>query len=143
MARYRPGQGESDFLATGLDQLMGVAVAPDGAVVVAEYGTGRLLSIEAGAVGELATGLDQPMGVALAPDGTVYVAEAGAGRVVRIAGGAARRSSTGWIGRKGLRSTTDNCSSLIRGPRHWSPPTCRAARARRSPAPCRWGRRLA
>ncbi|PZQ36265.1 MAG: gluconolaconase, partial [Phenylobacterium zucineum] len=87
VARYRPGQGESDFLATGLDQLMGVAVAPGGAVVVAEYGTGRLLSIENGAVGELATDLDKAMGVALAPDGTAYVAEAGAGRVLRIAGG--------------------------------------------------------
>ena len=87
VARYRPGQGESDFLATGLDQLMGVAVAPGGAVVVAEYGTGRLLSIENGAVSELATGLDKPMGVALAPDGTAYVAEAGVGRVLRIAGG--------------------------------------------------------
>lgn len=87
VARYRPGQGESDFLATGYDQLMGVDVAPGGAVVFAEYGTGRLLSAEGGAVAELASGLDRPMGVAVADDGACYVAEAGGARVVKIAGG--------------------------------------------------------
>jgi len=89
VARYRPAAGESDFLATGYDQIMGVAVAPGGAVVFAEYGTGRIVSAENGDVVELAIGLDKPMGVAIADNGTVYVAEAGAGRIVKLAGGKA------------------------------------------------------
>lgn len=89
VARYRPALGEGEFLGHGYDQLMGVDVAPGGAVVFAEYGTGRVLSVENGADTELASGLDKPMGVAVASDGTVYVAEAGAGRVVRLTGGRA------------------------------------------------------
>ena len=87
VARYRPWAGESDVLASGCDQLMGVAVAPGGAVVVAEYGIGRLLAIDGGEVRTLAEGLDRPMGVAVGDDGTIYVAEAGAGRVLAVAGG--------------------------------------------------------
>ncbi|MBB5686781.1 SMP-30/gluconolactonase/LRE family protein [Sphingobium boeckii] len=87
VARYRPAEATSEFLANGYDQLMGVAVAPGGAIVFAEYGAGRVLSADKGAVEELANGLDKPMGVAVASDGTVYVAEAGAGRVVKLAGG--------------------------------------------------------
>lgn len=89
VARYRPALGESDFLGHGYDQLMGVAVAPGGAVVFAEYGTGRVLSLENDDASELASGLDKPMGVAIAEDGTVFVAEAGAGRVVKLSGGRA------------------------------------------------------
>ncbi len=87
IARYRPGPSESEFLVNGLDRLMGLAVAPGGAVVVAEYGTGRVLSVAGGEVTELATGLDLPTGVAIGSDGTVYVAEFGAGRVVSLSGG--------------------------------------------------------
>ncbi|HEX7819663.1 MAG TPA: SMP-30/gluconolactonase/LRE family protein [Sphingobium sp.] len=87
VARYRPAAGESEFLVNGLDRLMGVDIAPGGGVVVAEYGTGRILALENGGTSELATGLDKPMGVAVAPDGTVYVAETGAARVVKLVGG--------------------------------------------------------
>lgn len=89
VARYRPAAGESEFLANGHDQLMGVAVAQGGAVVFAEYGTGRVLSAEGGEVSELASGMDKPMGVAIDAGGAVYVAEAGAGRIVKLAGGKA------------------------------------------------------
>ena len=40
--------GESDVLADGFDQLYGVAIAPDGTVVAAELGTGRVMSIRPG-----------------------------------------------------------------------------------------------
>jgi sugar lactone lactonase YvrE len=40
VARYRPAKGESEILAQGFEQLYGVAVAPGGAVVFAELGTG-------------------------------------------------------------------------------------------------------
>jgi len=86
VAIYRPEANESHVLADGLDQLYGVAVAPGGALVVAELGAGRVLSIESGKVEVLATGLREPMGVAIHPEGGCLVSEAGAGRVVAITG---------------------------------------------------------
>ena len=62
---------------------MGIAANEDGAVVFAEYGTGRVHVAQGGEVRMIAEGLDRPMGVAV--DGhTAYVAEAGAGRVVSL-----------------------------------------------------------
>jgi sugar lactone lactonase YvrE len=86
VSRYRPAQNESEVLAQGLDQLYGVAVGPNGALVVAELGAGRVLSVRAGDVEALATGLDKPLGVAIGPDNTVYVSESGGGRVVKLSG---------------------------------------------------------
>jgi sugar lactone lactonase YvrE len=89
VARYRPERGESEVLAQGLDQLYGIAPAPGGAVIVAELGTGRVLSIRGGEVTPLASGLRDPVGVALTADGEVLVAEAAGGRVARLVGGRA------------------------------------------------------
>ncbi|HMP55697.1 MAG TPA: gluconolaconase, partial [Novosphingobium sp.] len=79
VARWRPAEQAHDVLASGRDRLMGVCTS-GAAGGFAEFGTGKLLAVEGGAVSELASGLDQPMGVAAA-DGAVFVAEAGAGRV--------------------------------------------------------------
>jgi sugar lactone lactonase YvrE len=87
VARFWPEREESEVLASGFDQLFGVAIAPGGAVVFAEMTTGRLLSVEGGNVATLATGLDKPKGVAIASDGAIYVSESGGGRVVKIVGG--------------------------------------------------------
>ncbi len=87
VARYRPHSNESQVLAEGFDQLYGVAVAPGGAIVAAELGAGRVLSIRPGSPNQievLASGLSDPVGVAMAPDGSSLVAEAAAGRVVKI-----------------------------------------------------------
>ncbi|HUO36967.1 MAG TPA: SMP-30/gluconolactonase/LRE family protein [Mycobacterium sp.] len=86
VSRYRPARGENEVLADGFDQLYGVAIASDGAVVTAELGTGRVLSIRSGEVEVLATGRHEPVGVAIGPDGAALVAEAGAGRVVALRG---------------------------------------------------------
>ncbi|ETW24142.1 gluconolaconase [Mycobacterium gastri 'Wayne'] len=86
VARYRPGDRESDVVASGFDQLYGVTVAPSGAVVVAELGTGRVLSIGNDRVDVVASGLSEPVGVAITADGTCLVSEAGAGRVLGIGG---------------------------------------------------------
>jgi sugar lactone lactonase YvrE len=86
VSRYRPASRETEVLADGLDQLYGVAMAADGAVVAAELGTGRVLSIRAGRTDVIASGLHDPIGVAIAPDGACLVSEAGAGRVVRLTG---------------------------------------------------------
>ena len=84
VARYRPADGETDFLATDFDQLYGVDVDGDGTVVFAELGTGRLLALRSDAVETLASGLREPVGVAIGPDGAPLVAESEAGRVVRV-----------------------------------------------------------
>jgi sugar lactone lactonase YvrE len=86
VSRYRPANSESEVLADGFDQLYGVAMAADGSAVVAELGTGRVLSIRAGQVDVIASGLRDPVGVAIAPDGSCLVSEAAAGRVVKLSG---------------------------------------------------------
>ncbi|BBZ72858.1 SMP-30/gluconolactonase/LRE family protein [Mycobacterium paraseoulense] len=83
VSRYRPETSESHVLADGFDQLYGVAVVPGG-VVVAELGTGRVLSLQSGGVEVLARDLCEPVGVAIDADGACLVAEAGAGRVIRV-----------------------------------------------------------
>lgn len=85
VSRYRPAASESEVLADGFDQLYGVALAGDTAVV-AELGTGRVLSVRPGHVEVLASGLRDPIGVAIAPDGACLVSEAEAGRVVKLTG---------------------------------------------------------
>jgi sugar lactone lactonase YvrE len=89
VARWRPASSEHEVLAGAtepLDQLYGVAVAPDGSVVAAELGTGRVVSVRNGEVATLASGLNQPMGVAFGADGTCLVSESGTGRVVSVTG---------------------------------------------------------
>ncbi|WP_280835016.1 SMP-30/gluconolactonase/LRE family protein [Mycolicibacterium frederiksbergense] len=87
VARYRPGapEGEvSEVLASGVDQPYGVALAPDGSVLVVEQGAGRLLSVRDGSITVLASGLDTPVGVTIGPDGSPLVSVAGG--VVRVSG---------------------------------------------------------
>jgi len=84
VSRYRPADSETDVLADGFDQLYGVAIGAAG-VVVAELGTGRVLSVRSGDVEVLASGLRDPVGIAVGADDAVFVAESAAGRVVRLA----------------------------------------------------------
>jgi sugar lactone lactonase YvrE len=86
VARYWPAQQKSATLATGFDQLYGVAIAPSGTVIAAEQGTGNVVSVHSGKAETLATGLRQPSGVAVAADGTALVSESAAGRVVKLTG---------------------------------------------------------
>jgi sugar lactone lactonase YvrE len=86
IARYRPGDGETDYLADGFDQLYGVAIGPGDTIVFAELGTGRVHSLRSGNVEVLASALQDPVGVAFDPNGSPLVSESGVGRVVRLAG---------------------------------------------------------
>ena len=90
VARWRPEQQAHDQLASGYDRLMGVDITAAGAIVFAEWATGRVLLLNGTSTTELARGLDGPMGVAASSDGGIYVAEAGGGRVVRLAEGKPR-----------------------------------------------------
>jgi sugar lactone lactonase YvrE len=83
---YRPEANTHELLASVLDEPYGVALAPNGALVVAERGAGRVVSIASGETHLLAGGLHEPMGVVIAWDGSCYATESGAGRVIKING---------------------------------------------------------
>ncbi len=87
VALYRPADMASDILADGFDQLYGVAIAADGAVIAADLGAGRVVSIRAGETEALASGLSQPIDVAITASGDRLVSESGAGRVVTLVRG--------------------------------------------------------
>ena len=87
LARYCPAQQKSKVLASGFDQLYGVAIVRDRAVIFAEQGAGRILSMEGGNVEVLATGLRQPSGVTVDDSSACFVSESAGGRVVKLTGG--------------------------------------------------------
>jgi len=89
VARWNPAAQSCEVLASGFEQLYGVAVGAGGSVVFAERGSGRVLSVRGGQVETLASGLRQPGGVAITADGDCLVAETAGGRVVKLSGGRA------------------------------------------------------
>lgn len=89
VARWNPAAQTSEVLASGFDQLYGVAVAGDGTVAFAERGTGRVLAVRGGNVETLASGLRLAGGVVITADGDCLVSDSGAGRVVKLSGGRA------------------------------------------------------
>jgi len=88
VALYQPEADKLEVLAEGLGQPYGVAVAPDGTFIVAEFGAGRVSSVRRNKVDVLAAGLRRPIGVAVAPSGECFVSEEGGGRIVKITGSA-------------------------------------------------------
>lgn len=84
IARYRPADGETHYLADGFDQLYGVAVGPGERIVFTELGTGRVHALASGSAEVLASDLRDPVGVAFDDDGRPLVAESGAGRVIAV-----------------------------------------------------------
>lgn len=102
VARYWPAKQAHEVLASGFEQLYGVAIAPGGAVLFADQGTGRLHALRDGNVERLADGLRLPSGVAVGPDGRCYVAESGAGRVVTLSGGRIETAVDGLLEPQGV-----------------------------------------
>jgi sugar lactone lactonase YvrE len=151
---YDPANRTTRVRAAGLGALAGVAVGPDGQVVVAEPGAGRVLSIDkSDTVTVLAEGLDHPVGVAVDGDGTCFVSDDRRGCVARLDGGEpvmvaedlgapqASRSRMATFSRS--RSSAGGCSESRPPPgRPWSKrKTSRWAYSRR-PAPSDTPRRL-
>ncbi|MBW8752935.1 MAG: gluconolaconase [Sphingomonadales bacterium] len=112
LARWTPGQ-EAETLAHGYELLMGVALSGS-AIVFADAGSGRVLSLENGAVSELAQ-LDKPYGVAVSGAGTVYVSQPDAGRVVKISGGRAEAVLDGLGWPEGLAIRGDKLYAIDTG----------------------------
>ncbi len=67
-----------------LDTPLSVAAGPDGTLVIAEAGSGRVRRVDPqGIVSTIADGLTVPAGVAVGNDGAVVIADTGGGRVLR------------------------------------------------------------
>ncbi|WP_327595281.1 hypothetical protein [Streptomyces chartreusis] len=82
---YDPRDGTTRERAGGLRRPLGITVAPDGSLVVAESGAGRVVAVgEDDSVGVLVDGLDRPADVAFDGEGRCYVSDEGAGAVLRI-----------------------------------------------------------
>jgi sugar lactone lactonase YvrE len=117
VARFAPG-GEAQYLATDLDQLMGLAVGANGDVIACEAGAGRVLSLAPQREPRvLARGLHRPTGLALAADGSCYVSEASTGRIVRIHDGVRSVVLEGLTEPHGLAISDDTLFVLDRGAR--------------------------
>jgi sugar lactone lactonase YvrE len=83
ISRWNPRGQQNEMLADGFDRLFGIAIARNGAIVFADAGTGKLLTLQSGNVEELASNLREPKGVAITADGVCLVAEEDAGRIVK------------------------------------------------------------
>ncbi|MFH8470308.1 hypothetical protein [Streptomyces sp. NPDC017991] len=88
---YDPVHRSTRVRARGLNEPTGIAVAPDGALVVAETGAGRVVRIDgtdgsdgSAAVTVLAAGLRHPVDVAFDAEGRCYVSDDRLGAVLRI-----------------------------------------------------------
>jgi glucose/arabinose dehydrogenase len=101
VARCRVGE-DAAVLATGLDQITGLAIGPGGAVIVAESGTGRLLELADANVCVLASGLGRPMGVVCESDGGIVTSDAQGGRILSISGAETRILAAGLQQPQGL-----------------------------------------
>lgn len=82
---YDPARKTTRTRATGLNRPLGITVGPDGSLVVAEAGAGRVVAVDASdAVTVLAEGFDQPVDVAFDAEGRCYVSDERRGAVLRI-----------------------------------------------------------
>ncbi|WDF37642.1 hypothetical protein PBV52_12920 [Streptomyces sp. T12] len=82
---YDPEAGTTRERAGGLRRPLGITVAPDGSLVVAESDAGRVVAVdEADVLTVLADGLDRPVDVAFDAEGRCYVSDERLGAVLRL-----------------------------------------------------------
>jgi sugar lactone lactonase YvrE len=80
--------GSETMVASGFDRPHGVALAPDGTLLVADTYAGAVRKVAAdGTVTTIAAGLGRPMDVAAAPDGSLFVVDLAGRRLLRLRGG--------------------------------------------------------
>jgi sugar lactone lactonase YvrE len=117
VVQYFPDGRPFKMLVRKLKELYGIAPLGDGAVAVAEAGTGKLLRVDgAGQTTTLAEGLAKPCEVVAAGDGAVFVSELGNGRVAKVEkNGSVSSVIEGLDKPKGLALRQDTLLVLDRG----------------------------
>jgi sugar lactone lactonase YvrE len=73
--------GNVETLASGLQDPIGIAFAPDGAALVAESGAGRVARLSGSRAETVVDGLQRPQGILVA-DGQLYIVDAGTKEVI-------------------------------------------------------------
>ena len=138
VARYRPGDGETDYLADGFDQLYGVAIGPGDTIVFAELGTGQRARAAIGQRGGAGIRTCATRSASRStPTAVPLVAESGAGRVVRLAG-STETVVDGLQRPQGIhRRATGSSTSSTPAPRRSSRSIWPAVSAAPSPPACR------
>ncbi|WP_406437123.1 hypothetical protein OHB14_60095 [Streptomyces sp. NBC_01613] len=107
-----PAHDTARVRATGLNEPGGLAVAPDGSLVVAESGAGRVVRIdETDTLTVLAEGLTHPVDVAF-DDTTCYVSDDRLGAVLRIDAGEAVTVADGLGAPQGLAVLDDELFTI-------------------------------
>ncbi len=117
VVQYFPDGQPFKMVVRKLQQPYGLALVADGAIVVAEAGSGKLLRIDtAGQVSTVTADLSRPCEVAVANDGALFVSELGKGRVVKVdKGGAVSSVVDGLDKPKGIAVRQDALLVLDRG----------------------------
>jgi sugar lactone lactonase YvrE len=82
--------GQTRVIASGLNEVMGMVLHPDGTLIVAETGAGRVLAVQprTTAVEVVAAELLRPTDVAVLPNGRVACCESARGTVTELGSGA-------------------------------------------------------
>ena len=75
--------GTVETLVSGLREPVGVTFDPEGAVLVAESGAGRVVRLASGGTDVVVDGLQRPQGIHVR-DGLLYIVDAGAKELVEI-----------------------------------------------------------
>jgi sugar lactone lactonase YvrE len=115
---YDPEDRTHRVRASGLKQPMGISALPGGALVVAETGAGRVLSLDTDdTVTVLAEGLTHPVDVAHDAAGRCYVSDDHTGAVLRIEDGHAIPVADGLAAPQGLTVRGDEVFVVETGAR--------------------------
>jgi hypothetical protein len=101
IARCRAGE-EPRVLASGLEQIAGLALGREGQVLAAEAGTGRILEVRANRVSVFASGLGRPMGLVADNGAGVIVCDAEGGRILHVSREGLRTVANGLLEPQGL-----------------------------------------
>ncbi len=91
--RKKAPDGSVAITATGLSGPRGLAVVPDGSVLVVESGAGKVTRVADGTKTALLTGLNTPQGVALDDAGRLAITERNVSRIVLADAAGARLAS--------------------------------------------------
>lgn len=120
---YDPGDRTMRERVTGLTEPVGITVGPDGALVVAEAGAGRVVSVDTGTTADgtvtvLAEALQHPVDVAFDAQGRCYVSDDRLGAVLRVeADGSTYVVADGLAAPQGLAAVGDTLFTVETGRR--------------------------